>query len=199
MSFNKFIFGAGLILGAAAGGFATYMLTKKKQQEKFNAQLARLTTDFISGNKKEVKEKEPEPKKQTEKPAPAPAPKPEKVATAKPSQKEGGFYDYGAFYPSTKVAPVRDDRDTIVPISEDEYGEYDNELIVRYSDGIFADEEFREITDPRNVLGTGAVDHFEGGDTDTIWIRNITRQRDYEIQFEELTFDEARPKWYPSE
>lgn len=197
MSFNRIIFGAGLLIGAAAGGFATYMLTKKKQQEKFNTQLTKLTESFISDKKKETGETE-EKKETPEKPAKTQ--ESVKIATAKKSEQgEGGFYDYGAFYPNTKVAPVRDDSEVIVPIDEDQYGENDCELITRYNDGIFADEEFREITDPASVLGESAVDHFEGGDTDTIWVRNITRQRDYEIQFEERTFDEARPRWYPSD
>ena len=195
MSFNRIIFGAGIIIGAAAGGFATYMLTKKKQQEKFNAELSKITDRFIASNKpaNNADEKKEEPKE-----APSKQPEPVKVATAKPEQGEGGYYDYSAFYPNTKVQP-RDDREVIVPIDEDEYGENDCELITRYADGIFADEEFREITHPEGVLGESAVDHFEGGDTDTIWVRNLTRQKDYEIQFEERTFDEARPRWFPTD
>ena len=196
MSFNRIIFAAGVLIGAAGGGFATYMLTKKKQQEKFNAQLAELTNSFIENKKKESGAEEV---KEEKKEAPKDVPVPNKPVTAKPEQKTGEFRDYGAFYPNTKVAPVRDDREVIVPIDEDQYGENECELITRYNDGIFADEEFREITHPEGVLGQSAVDHFEGGDTDTIWVRNLTRQRDYEIQFEERTFDEARPRWFPSD
>lgn len=199
---NRLVFAFGFVVGAACGGAATYFLLNKKHEKKLNEELSQMLKTLGSDKKTN---KEEEPSEEEEEVAEEQPPQVEiKSTTKKPEYNPGNHIDYQQFYRGTRTsstsAPVRDDRDVVVLIDEDDYGsENDHEIITRYSDGIFADDEFREILDPEGVFGDVVVDHFNGGDADTVWVRNLSRQKDYEIVYEDRTFYDAIPKMYPSD
>ena len=195
---NRVIFAFGFVLGSGFGAVGTWALMRKKYEEKLNAQIQACLAQLSAKEEHETAdEEEPSDDKEEDKP-----PKPAKKL--KPDDNEGDtFFDYQAYYSGgapKKSAPVRDERDVIVDITEDEYNSSKNtqEFITRYSDGVFADDEFRQITDPVGVFGQSAVDYFNEGDTDTIWVRNLTRGKDYEIDYEERTYEDAYPRPYPN-
>lgn len=194
---NRIIFAVGFTLGTGFGAVGTWALMRKKYEEKLNAQIQACLAQ-LSSKEEQTTEDTDENSEDTEEDKP---PKP--IKKLRPDDEGDTFFNYQAYYSGgvpKKPAAARDNRDVIVDITEDDYNSSKNEqeFITRFEDGVFADDEFRQITDPVGVFGQSVVDYFNEGDTDTVWVRNLTRGRDYEISYEERTYEDAFPRMYPN-
>ena len=68
-------------------------------------------------------------------------------------------------------------------ISPDEYddGEYNKETLVYYSDGVLADAYDTIIQNPDELIGPDSLKTFGLYEKDTVYVRNDTKEIDYEI------------------
>ena len=68
-------------------------------------------------------------------------------------------------------------------IEPDEYGELDYETVslTYYADGVLTDDRDNIIEDVDNIVGKDAVNHFGEFEEDSVFVRNDSKQCDYEI------------------
>lgn len=188
----RLIFGVGFLLGGIVGGFSTYLALKKKNQKILDEKLEELMAYWEAPEKAPAEEKK-EPSKQEKKEEDVPVVTTEKI-------------DYQSFFdPSVIPAEAKKVMPTLKGIKIIDYGSfgekdgYEMETLRMHKDGVLADEEGAEVTDPENVIGRVALAHFlEEDDTETIYVRNEEQHKDYAVVYDDRFYEDTFPG-YPKD
>lgn len=187
----------GFVLGAISGGAATYFITKKKFEERAQAEI------------ESVKEYFTVPKVELKKDDIAKEPSEEKKdviaeqATKKPSLteyakklKDGGYINYS----DRNVNPEKDEKieSSMKPevIDPNEYGDdetYDQVSLTLYADGVLADED-DTILNINEVVGEGNLDRMGEYEDDALHVKNNVRKVYYEVLADERSYIDATGK-----
>lgn len=188
----------GFVLGAISGGAATYFLTKKKIEEKAEAEINSVK-EYFTVPKVELK-REDTAKEATEN-------KPDVIAeqaTKKPSLteyarklKDGGYTNYSDkdANPDPKDEAVERSMKPVV-IHPNNYGDdetYDQVSLTLYADGVLADED-DTILNADEVLGEGALDRMGEYEDDALHVQNSLRKVYYEVLADERSYFDATGK-----
>lgn len=104
----------------------------------------------------------------------------------KPPLKEYAEMVKNLSYSNAEVADTEEDEDVYEPyvIRPEEYGEihkYDTESLTYYADGVLTDELDNRIEDVESLVPADFAEHFGEYEDDSVFVRNDTRQCDYEI------------------
>lgn len=187
----------GFVLGAISGGAVTYFITKKKFEERAQAEIESVK-EYFTVPKVELKKddiaKEPiEEKKDVI----------AEQATKKPSLteyakklKDGGYINYS----DRNVNPEKDEKieSSMKPevIDPNEYGDdetYDQVSLTLYSDGVLADED-DTILNINEVVGEGNLDRMGEYEDDALHVKNNVRKVYYEVLADERSYIDATGK-----
>lgn len=165
-------------LGAATGSLVAWRLLKTKY-EKF-------AQDEIDSYKSYIRAKEPVcEEKATDEPVEEPA-----------EEKESLIPDYllnryrSDNYEKEDIPLVREP----YVISPDEYGTcdgYECTSLTYYADGVLTDEWDNVIEDPDDMVGEDFASHFGEYEDDSVFVRNESHKRDYEILRDLNSFEDT--------
>lgn len=79
-------------------------------------------------------------------------------------------------------------------ISPDEFGEYDEYekiSLTYYADGTLADDNDEILEDVENSVGFDSLNHFGDYEDDSVFVRNDSRECDYEILLDQREYSEV--------
>lgn len=104
-------------------------------------------------------------------------------------------YPYLAERDKQRLEADNVDIESIESIIPDEFGEYmsyEQITLIKYADGVMADEDDNIITNPEELLGDDYEDHFgENDDPDTCYFRNHKIKAEYEVIRDDRRFEEV--------
>lgn len=189
---NKTLIGSfvGLLLGAAAGGFAGYFYGKNKYlaiAEKEIDSVKKVYEKHFSNTPITNSDEQTNTDSKISKPIPAPLIDPEKETY----QKYAGMYNGNNDKP--KIGSVKSTIKTDKPskksvktpyvITPDEYqlSDYESETLIWYSDKILADADGNVIHNINEIVGPEALSTFGRYLDDTVYVRDDSKKIDYEI------------------
>ena len=195
---NKFIpFSIGLLLGAVGGFFGGYYLSKNKYLSMADKEIesVRKVYEKHFSNKEENTSK-PQEKKSLENPVNS-------------SIDKKNYKNYAGLYNGDKdnesdiisVIPEKSIGSPKAPkkpklnktpyvISPEEYrdSDYEAETLIYYSDKILADSDNNIIHNPNELIGPEALSTFGRYMDDTVYVRDDSKQLDYEIIWDSRKF-----------
>lgn len=187
----------GFVLGAISGGAATYFITKKKFEERAQAEIESVKEYFtvpkVELKKDDIAKESIEEKKDVI----------AEQATKKPSLteyakklKDGGYINYS----DRNVNPENDEKieSSMKPevIDPNEYGDdetYDQVSLTLYADGVLADED-DTILNINEVVGEGNLDRMGEYEDDALHVKNNVRKVYYEVLADERSYIDATGK-----
>lgn len=108
---------------------------------------------------------------------------------------ENKVKDYTSF--SKKEEETIKTKDIPYIITPDEFGEFDDYSKIEltyFSDKILTDDNYDEIDDIDDVVGSDAVNHFGDYEPDAVYVRNDSKQCDYVILLDTRTYEDATGK-----
>lgn len=184
-----FIFAAGLLVGAAASGVATYFIVNKKANDRADEEILSVKEAFknrkpldISKIKEELKEEVIQETK-----AKANLNKPALMAyTSLANDYKSKEDDIPAKEPAKEVEEEEEEIDTSLEyIRPEDYGEkidkgFRSIELYWYADEILATENHEKIDDPKNYAGD-FVSHFDEFEDDVVYVRDNLMKRDIAI------------------
>lgn len=174
---NKITFVLGLIVGGAAGTFASWRILKAKYKKIADEEIESVKETFA---KKAVEE----PKQDTEACD-------EDKGRVVPEE----YISLTKRYTNGDELTMSEDQNPYT-IDPDEFGEndeYDTETLIYYSDGILAHFKGDIVENVGEVVGVDALTKFgeNENDPDTVYVRNDILKYDYEILRDESKFTDV--------
>lgn len=97
-------------------------------------------------------------------------------------------------YEEEEEEDVSDEPYVISPDEFDEVG-YETESLTYYADGILTDEFDEVIEDVDDVVGLDSLNHFGEYEDDSVFVRNDSRERDYEILKDFRKYSDVHPQY----
>lgn len=189
------------VLGLGSGFAGGYFFAKHRYEKLADKECESLMKkiDELCVNK----EKKDEPKKEESK-------KTSPIIDEKSYEKFGTektYTDYSRLYRTinsdkedeTDAKSTQSSSDYVSLISSSEFVQSinnDQETLMYYSDGILADDDYNEINNTKDYVGNlNLYELFENNDSDAIYIRNAYLKKDFEIVFDERSFQDVAGKW----
>lgn len=177
---NKLAFVLGLVVGGAAGTFASWRILKAKYKkiadEEIESMKAVLAKKIAEDNN-EPKEEEPE------------------EAPSKIQKVPEEYIELTKKYTNGDELGISEGQKpyTIDPDEFGDHDEYDTETLIYYADGVLAHFRGDVVEDVAGTIGTDALTKFgeNENDPDTVYVRNDILQFDYEILRDESMFSEV--------
>lgn len=176
--------------GATVGSTVTYLLIKKRCEQKAQEEIDKVVDEFYSREGLSVKNEEDvtveveEPKEETE-------PVSEKDEYEEIVKGEGYIS-----YAQEKLGKKEEKNDMKKPyvISPEDFGDSDYATITLwyYADGVITDERGKIIKNVEEIIGENVESHFGENkyDEDTVYVRNDNLEIDYEVCRDERRFSE---------
>lgn len=167
---STFIF----FLGAAAGAVVTWALLKNKYEQIAQEEIDSVKEVFAERLAAAESEGEPEAEKPTDK-------------EVEKQEIKGNIKVYSEIIKGEGYnTEEQEDEDVCKPtvISPEEFGEmdgYDTVSLTYYADGVLTDDYDNVIEDVDSVVGRESLTHFGEYEDDSVFVRNVTEQTDYEI------------------
>lgn len=187
----------GFVLGAISGGAATYFITKKKFEERAQAEIDSVK-EYFTVPKVELKKDDIAKESSDEKKdviAEQAVKRPSLTEYAK-KLKDGGYVNYS----DRNVNPEKDEKieSSMKPevIHPNEFGDdetYDQVSLTLYADGVLADED-DTILNINEVIGEGNLDRMGEYEDDALHVKNNVRKVYYEVLADERSYMDATGK-----
>lgn len=169
----KFIFS--FLAGAAVGGGISYLMLKKKHDQKLQEEI------------NELMSMETEPKKEDEDIVIHPISYAEEHELLDEEQRQAYFQKVS----ESGYTGTSENYYVIDPIDYGEDEEYDPISLTYYADGNIADENDELLDDYESIIGEDFASHFGEFEDDAVYIRNDATKCDYEILRSEKTYHDV--------
>lgn len=183
------------VAGAALGSVVTWKLVKNKYEQIAQEEIESVK-EVYSNKKPSLDECVEEIIRQTDD-----KPNVMEYAAKIAELKYAGEVARGEVEPETEPDEQGEEEDSmrddpyVITAEEYEDGEYDQETLTLFADGVLTDWYNDPIEDIDSVVGEYVIANFDDlVDGDTVYVRNDARETDYEIQRDLRAYSEVFPK-----